>query len=1143
MKKVLKFLLVVLIWTVVLGVCVTAAVLLDYPMQTGAWVFATIFGIWYGIKILVYLVKRWRAKRRVQQLINVDVPDAEQKNFRIYQYLAPRDVDKHIARVINRLAKSDISRVGAAEDLLQWTMHLKFDNAHSDWIEASSANRPKIIEPAFSEFDHIEWRVFNQFVMLDVDAYLLQEGNPSAKNEWIELLNGLSYSKKRKALDGLMVSLHIDQLQSESEQSRIADRIRIAYENIKEYCGVEVPISLVLLGLEDLKGIETWTGGLEEEMRRKILGKVNSNNVPAVQIIENCFGDLQNVLKQGSLAYLMANGYNQHAAGVAHHANNIKQALAQVVARTFSVNNFQRSPTFAGLFFVVNRDGTSMFVEDLLEGSALVWRSAEVTRQATVSDNIKRVNLAAYYAGSALLVVLLIMVYSAGHTVIEKSVNDYQKALLTSNDGLEVVNKLQARYEYVLALQNINMAHWFPIADDPLKLSYNRAKYMKDLNELLLRPMDESFSKKLGSVDPADLDAKVDYLNILVRRINLLDAVINGASMANLREMSQPYDSAYLDTLPKNVLDEINTLVLHGFELGRQDSSSATRSEWLNKKTAYKQQLSTLVLNSDISMDWLITWANNNKLAKDVKRTDYWQPTSGKSQSLVAVDRAYTVGGKDLIDKFIVQLSTALDQDDVFVAEYVPRFYARYQQNYIASWGAFLNSFNEGADQLQSRNEWLGVLNNLATGRNIFFNLLNDVDYQLAPYADVEIKPDWFEFILYYQNMLALGEDKVQSNSKKNGVLTKLALKMVGATGSVGKAIATSAKSGLKTQKKLDKASGDGPGPSERELNLQDAAKELDNYKALLADVVFEIERRSASYANIKGEFDNPDNPGAAGTKLAAVQSSISQLQALIGKVGTSTAPFWNVYMGSVLVAEKFMLRETACYVDGQWQENYLYELAGVPDYKLSEFAFSETGLLWKFTDEHLAPFLNKRLNAGYGFKRINGHNVPLTAGLLDYLARAKDEGQRQKFQTFDLDVTAMPTSLNKNALLFVSETELTLQCEAGEQSLINSNFILDKRFIWDPSCGQTSLRFTIGNRVIEKKYAGPTGLTQFLKDFETGEHIFDIEEFPEYFYLLKQFEIRRIQVNFQLEGGKRLLAALDQQPPKPPANIALCWN
>jgi len=117
------------------------------------------------------------------------------------------------------------------------------------------------------------------------------------------------------------------------------------------------------------------------------------------------------------------------------------------------------------------------------------------------------------------------------------------------------------------------------------------------------------------------------------------------------------------------------------------------------------------------------------------------------------------------------------------------------------------------------------------------------------------------------------------------------------------------------------------------------------------------------------------------------------------------------------------------------------------------------------------------------------------------------------------------------------------LQCEAGEQSLINSNFILDKRFIWDPSCGQTSLRFTIGNRVIEKKYAGPTGLTQFLKDFETGEHIFDIEEFPEYFYLLKQFEIRRIQVNFQLEGGKRLLAALDQQPPKPPANIALCWN
>jgi hypothetical protein len=102
---------------------------------------------------------------------------------------------------------------------------------------------------------------------------------------------------------------------------------------------------------------------------------------------------------------------------------------------------------------------------------------------------------------------------------------------------------------------------------------------------------------------------------------------------------------------------------------------------------------------------------------------------------------------------------------------------------------------------------------------------------------------------------------------------------------------------------------------------------------------------------------------------------------------------------------------------------------------------------------------------------------------------------------------------------------------------------MVEERFVWEPSCGPTSLRFTVGNKVVEKLYAGRDGLRSFLADFSDGEHSYDIEEFPNLFYLLKQFEIRRIRVKLDIEGGNRLLAALAQAPAKAPKNIAMCWN
>ena len=1147
MKTFFKVLLLIVIWTFIAVACVAGTVFysnavaqIDDPFRLGAIIFAAIFFVWYGIKLIVYLIRRWQARRRVERLVNVEAAPGTEKKFSFFQYFERKAINRHIDKVFLMLAKAMPASNSRAMHELKCLLHVNFDNAHGHWWSVGSVNSPKIQNPLLSEHPNVFWRVFNEFVILGTDESLMTQDNPSAKNEWFELLNGLAESKKRLALDGLIVSLHLEQLSSESALSLYADKIRVIYEDIKQFCGVEVPISVVIQGLEELPGIEAWSNSLERELKRKIIGKINPHGQPPSTVVNDFVDGLRAMLNQGALKFLMESGYSPAVAEVSSLVDGVRESLGGLLGRALSGSQFQKSPTFAGLYFVTRKGGDWWFVEELLESSVLLGGGAKSTDVLTHADKIHRRNLVAGYACGGALIALIAMIHSYDVHRIGASVDNYKNQIASDADGLAETKNLVARFQFIHDLEDISVAHWFFNDADPLGNDRRKRDFLRDVEASITIPMDEAFAERIAEAE--DDDTRIDYISILIRRINLLDAVLAGASADDLRSMPLPYDRSYLDSLPDSELARLNELLINSYEIGRADQSGSYPGIWRQQKRKYQETVTNLLGDSFGSMGWLVDWTNRSATAKDISLSDYWGDGSIDAPDRL-VQRAYTLAGKQTIDDFIDQIIGAIGADHVFLKQFIPKFRAEYERNYFASWGAFMNGFGEGAELLSQRSDWLRILYNIPTGKNIFFQILNDADEQLSPFAGSVDAPDWYEFVLYYQDMLALGDDELQGNPKKNKVLTKLALKVVGATGSVGKAVAKSAKSGLKTQKKLEKAEGPGPGPSERELNLEQAASELDAYKKLLAEIIFNIERRSSSFANVRGVFENEDNPAAAGTALANVQLSIRKLQALIGNSRVATEPFWKIYQGPLLLAEQFMLREAACHVDEDWRENYLFDLAGLPEYKLSEVAYGDGGLLWQFIDAELSPFLRKRQNAGFSVRRLEDRYLGLNSEFLDYLARAQDDSKRQRFATFDLDITAMPTSVNKNSLLYVSQTELTLACSGSSQSLVNNNYMVEERFVWEPSCGPTSLRFTIGNKVAEKQYPGMNGLRSFLEDFRDGEHSYDIEEFPDLFYLLKQFEIRRIRVKLDIEGGDRLLAALSEAPVKAPTNIAVCWN
>lgn len=1137
MKKIFKFILVVFIWLLILGVCVVGALLLGSTESLGLQVFAGLFAVWYGLKLLAYLFRRFQAKRRVEKLINIDTSVEESKTkLSFFEYLFSKDIDKHIKGVIKRLNSN--APIGEETQDASFLMHLKMKNSHSNWLHTKSVNKPKIQDPIFSEYKNINWIAYNHLVVLDVDSYLVENADPSPNHEWIQLLSGLASSTKMNALDGLLITVHVADLVDPDTRNRLADTLRNKYEQIKEYCGVEVPISITLLGLEELAGVDDWLAQLSKDLKSRSLGVINRQHFSAKDLVRNCFDQINDLFKQGSLSYLVNKGFDKDVANLTHKTNDVQLCVEAFCSRLSASNSFQGGARTSGFFIVMADESGVSFADELLEQSALCWSPAIATNRNTAHDLVQSKRTATYVTAAAVLVIALVMLHNSNTDSMQRILEIYQIKESKSVERDKLVANYQNRYQLIDGLSEISIGHWLPMSKDDFKIPLLKSRLAADIQDVLILPIDTMFASQITDLDKGDMDTKVDYINILIRRINVLNAATNGASLDDLAGMPQPFDSAYIDSMSSTVIEGLNDLYLKSLFMQKSVNDAQA---WQEQMVKDRLTMSSLILSSNGDMDWLVDWVSNNTAAKEITIKDYWKGSLNSTTPLT-IRGAYTVAGKAVIDDFVEQIVAALGEDHPFLSKYLSVFEQQYQDNYLASWNAFLNGFNDGKDTLNSRSEWLNVLNDLTTGRNIFFKLLNDADFQLSPFKAMENQPDWMVFVFYYQDILALGSDNKQGNPKKNKVFTKLGLKVIGALGPVGKALSGSAKSTLKTKKKLDKAEGSGPGASERELNMQAAAINLDEYKTLISTIVFNIEQKDDSYKSIKALYEFENNSIEEGTSLANAKINIRDLQSLIGKSRLSNQSFWNVYTGAVLLMEDFMMAETACVLEDKWNTDFLYELDGVPDYKLEAFAYGESGVLWDFFGTRLQPFFKNKRGSGYGFKQVAGKKIALKSDLLQYLIRARDLSQRAKFESFDLLVTAKPTDTNGNALMYVSQTDVSLMCAAGTQTLSNNNYIVKKAFKWDESCNAVSIKLHVGNKVLEKRFDGDNGVLDFLTAFKTGRARFELDVFPDFFFQLVGYKIEHFDVNLDIDGRVDLASALSVKPPRPPETIAQCW-
>ena len=1155
MKKFLKFLLVLFIWTLIAGASIGGALLAGSPVQTGLWIFGGLFAAW-----LLFLVARkaliyYSAKKKVESLVNVE--QGEKRSWSFSFNMQPSGLEKNFKSVVALLKKSYLKVHGDPLYVLPWYLVVGHSgNGKTYMMENANLLSPTIEDEGLLKSDEdINWCLYNQAIVIDTPGSYLSSEEGNRNNKWLQLLDLLKKYRHKEPLNGVIVTLSMDDLLEGNSQKlmEMGLQARKNVEQLMQSLHLQVPVYLVVTKLDKLQGIEQWIGSLDHESLKDPMGQVNDQDDEAATFVKKAVVSIAERLKQLMLSTLKDGNVSSQLLRLPTQFESLERHLNTYAQSLFQVNPYQKTPFFRGLYFVgeakgihlqTATEGRGIFAHRLLTQIMPAERRmvTSLARSERVERNRRFGKVAFWNAGIAALILVLFVSYRSSMGALDEIV---QLNAGNFEESIELESNITTLYEYrdmVNQLDSRSWAPWFGMGGAPEFVEKLDGIFAERVQTRLVETTDQVFVKELANVFNREGDISeekiVAFISTLVRRINILDAYLEGASDSSLSDMAMPYslsDADFFGIDDDATIDKLNTLYLQSLIWTADKSLLHQELELMH------HQLNGILVKSKDLANWLIPWANKVAKSEERRVSDFWLVGSGKMQQDTIVLGAFSLTGKQLIDDFIEQIKATKRYDEI-LQKILPGFQADYKKQYLASWESFARNFSNGTQKLRSRTEWLSVINNLSTGRNLYFNAFNLIDEQISVYKDSGENPDWAQMMGYYQEMRAFAPDEKTDNGKSNKMFAKMALKVVGKAGPLGKALAKSGKSGMKTQKKMAKASGgSGPSADERAMQVEAAGKLLGEYRQALSDFVYSAEVRSVSHAVTGNLYTNPDNPAMGEGSLAAGYTALKKLQAIVGKESESNKAFWEIYRGPLELMQSYMLSESSCSLQDTWSNEFLINLEGVPQYKISNLVFGPEGALWGFLDGQAGPFINERFGAGYVAAKALNTVYPLSPNFLEFAARAKD-GKQAAQDVYPVQMQGLPTSTNLDAKFHVTKTSLRMQCAAGESTLVNLNFPSNSQFKWSETCSDVSLSIEIGRFNLEKRYDGQLAFPNFLRDFKTGQKRFSAEDFPEFTEKLRQSGISFIDVKYRITGQSELLSALDSKQLSIPRNISACW-
>ena len=1163
--KILKIILLTGCILIGLALVFALVLIIGLPWWVGFFVLIGITGFAVGLIFLKKILQRNREQRFVQQVISEEASRATS--------LSDKDKDRsqelqaRWKEAMDALRSSHLRKKGNPLYVLPWylligesgsgkTTSIKSARLSSPFAEVSKTS-------GISGTRNCDWWFFEQAVIIDTAGrYAIPVDEGRDKDEWQKFLVQLARFRKREPLNGLVITVAANKLLSASSEDLEEDgrSLRLRIDELMRVLGAKFPVYLLVTKCDLVQGMTNFCGGLPEKALDQALGILNHELTPDIPTYhERAMHNLVERLKDLRLQLLNEPSTKKGEPSLflfPEEFERLTSGLFAFIKGAFKENPYQETPILRGMFFSSGRQegspyshflkslgligdqdvlpGTSkgMFLFDffskILPGDRKLF--APTLRAVQWNRLTRNLGLTAWVAILIALCGLLSFSFVKNLRTIREITNQFDSPPILQGEMISDVLLMDRFRQTILQAEERNRSWWVPrfgLNESLEMVSRLKEGYDTQFREMLLSRLDKEMTDRMAGFTQETPDEAIgSHFAHLVRRINLLKGRLNGDDFESLQNRPQPGYDVFTSESFSELDERFKDLYLSDLKW-RQDQSGMNQK--INTLQTWLKYLLDLKEND---LTFLVAWINANPNIADISLGDFWKGVPGSEEEPV-IQPAFALEGKEKIDRFIVELETAL-VDPLVLAGGKQDFQNWYSLSCLANWQVFSEYFPNGRLRLTEKAAYQNMVDQIAAGRGPYFLYLERITQELAHY-ETGTNQEWIQLAFRFKETRQ--QAAAAGAASKTGVLVRAADRQV--------------------QRLLSKT-GTRTDTEDISQSLTDqfaAGTALANYENVLLEISKNITTRKGAFNAALEAFSKAETPNLSAEEKPRFLASNDSLQELKTTLLTGEEEediLWNIIAGPQNFLWEYVCNETACYLNEEWEDKVLLEIEGMSGREtINELVLGDNGLAKKIIDGDAAPFIDRSLKKGYYARNVLGNKIPFNGSFFTYLSRGEQAakptaGAGALASSYSVTIKGMPTDVNKEARTKPHATRLEVECGDDISKLVNLNYPVKKTFEWSyGTCKDTVFEIEIGTLVLTKRYTGSLGFANFLRDFGQGEKRLTPSDFPNHQRDLEKMGITFIQINYVFDGHRAIIDALNKRAaiPSAPRTMAQCWE
>lgn len=599
--------------------------------------------------------------------------------------------------------------------------------------------------------------------------------------------------------------------------------------------------------------------------------------------------------------------------------------------------------------------------------------------------------------------------------------------------------------------------------------------------------------------------------------------------------------------------------LLAGTKLSMPFSQQLLRRKALNilgEKQDFALWRSTLMsmLKSKNDLSWVLA-ADLPAVHRDISVTEYWRMSEHdhsfvdssvdvqKLQDDTGLAWIYTLAGERFVRQTLDQIQSATGDSPGFIASR-QSFWNFFLHRRQTAWINFASKVHVGKYSVYGEKNWRDLLTSIIYDDSPYDRVVSDMQYQLATISDDDAEP-WLILLRHLQKQ----KEFLESTNLATAIARSPLLLRI------------------KVLKRVRK---------EARVNSR-------NNKNLFANTT--LSRRKYYESGVKNLAqlvqDDPQDankffgPSVGNSDSKNSSSSIASLLTDFSRWKENSSEqeldereliVWDLFKSDTQLISDYLLLSVASQLQDSWNSKIVWPLNA----QAQNTAVDIEGVA-KDTYKNIVSFLKKNSlfisfvpGNGFSSAKLNNESLPFTQAFINYIntyvnfedvsgqsvetrkrlldeklsldqqdiannqsSGTPDVNGIKKNKPVELVIQGRPSTANADALVLPSGTSIRLRCDESIQSLKYMNFDTTQSLHWQPSqCGDIMSTVFFPGFSVTKKYSGPAGLLDYIKDFSSGEHTYNINEFPDDIVLLKNNNVKYITVRYNLTGVSDVDAA-----------------